>query len=147
MTAASGLVHEEFHSERFIREGGTLEMVQLWVNLPAPDKSSPPKYQEIVSSTIPTAVLPNQAGIARVIAGQLQDTRGAASTFTPMHVWDLRLNAGGHVELSFADGETTVLVVQSGSVIVNGAEPVTGVELVRFDRAGTRISIDAQQAS
>ncbi len=147
MTAASGLVHEEFHSERFTREGGTLEMVQLWVNLPAKEKSSPPKYQEIVSSAIPTAVLPNQAGIARVIAGQLQDARGPARTFTPMNVWDLRLNAGGHVELSFADGDTAVLVVQNGSVIVNGAEPVTAVELVRLDREGTNISIDAQDDS
>jgi len=147
MTAAFGVVHEEYHSERFTREGGTLEMVQLWVNLPAKDKSAPPKYQEIVGSAIPTVVLPNQAGIARVIAGQFQDARGPARTFTPMNVWDLRLNAGGHVELSFADGDTAVLVVQIGSVIVNGTEPVTGVELVRFDREGTKISIEAQDDS
>lgn len=147
MTAASGVVHEEFHSERFTRDGGTLEMVQLWVNLPAKDKSSPPKYQEIASATIPRADLPNQAGTVRVIAGQFGDTRGPANTFTPMNVWDLRLTAGGRVEMSFAEGDTAVLVVQNGSVVVNGAEPVTGVELVQFDRNGTEISVDAKDDS
>jgi redox-sensitive bicupin YhaK (pirin superfamily) len=145
MTAASGLVHEEFHSERFARTGGVLEMVQLWVNLPAGDKKSPPKYQEITADRIPTVSLADNAGQVRVIAGEFAGTKGAASTFTPINAWDLRLNSGGNVTLSLPEGETTVLVVQRGSVIINETETAQGVELVRFDRTGTEIPLKAQE--
>jgi len=145
MTAASGVVHEEYHSERFTREGGLFEMVQLWVNLPARDKMSTPRYQEITAASIPTAVLPNQAGTARVIAGELFGTRGPAKTFTPMNLWDLRLKAGQSVSLPVPDGETTLLVVQRGSVVINQSERARGVELVRFDRSGDGVSLTADE--
>jgi len=95
MTAAAGIVHEEFHSERFSREGGTLEMVQLWVNLPAKDKMSPPHYQSLLDSQIPQVPLPDGAGLVRVIAGEFQGTRGPAKTFTPIKVWDVQLAVFG----------------------------------------------------
>jgi redox-sensitive bicupin YhaK (pirin superfamily) len=145
MTAASGLVHEEFHSERFAREGGTLEMVQLWVNLPAQAKQSPPKYQEILASQIPTVALPEAAGTVRVIAGEFQETTGAAKTFTKINVWDLRLTANRRVSLKVPDGETTFLVVQHGRVLLNETETVSSVELVQFDRSGSEIVIEAQE--
>ncbi len=144
MTAAAGLVHEEFHSERFAREGGTLEMVQLWVNLPAKDKTSPPKYQEIPAARIPTVSLADGAGQARVIAGEFEGTKGAASTFTPLNVWDLRLTAGHRVILPLPDGQTALLVLQQGSAIINGSETVKSGELVQFERTGTEIVIEAQ---
>src|SRR6187551_1953245 len=99
MTAASGVVHEEFHSERFAREGGTLEMVQLWVNLPAADKKSPPKYQGILAGQIPVVPLAGGAGTVRVIAGEFEGAKGPAHTFTPIQLWDLRLVAGRSVTL------------------------------------------------
>jgi redox-sensitive bicupin YhaK (pirin superfamily) len=85
-------LHEERHSKAFSQQGGILEMIQLWVNLPAKDKMSPPHYQEIVNAQIPVVVLPNQAGSARIIAGQFGDTVGAARTFTPINLWDVRFN-------------------------------------------------------
>src|SRR6185295_1227953 len=88
MTAATGVVHEEFHSERFARDGGTLEMVQLWANLPAQEKLSPPRDQAIASSQIPDVPLPEGAGKARIIAREFQGARGPAETFTPANVWD-----------------------------------------------------------
>ncbi len=91
MTAASGLVHEEFHGREFARRGGMFEMVQLWVNLPAKDKKAPPRYQGISSSEIPRVTLPDAHGTVRVIAGEFEGRTGPAKTFTPIHVWDLRL--------------------------------------------------------
>lgn len=145
MTAASGVVHEEFHSERFAREGGTLEMVQLWVNLPAADKKSPPKYQGILAAQIPVVPLAGDAGTVRVIAGEFEGAKGPAHTFTPIGLWDLRLNGGQSATLPVADGETTLLVVQRGSVTLNGAETARGVELVQFDRAGSGITVEAHE--
>src|ERR1700687_1114099 len=91
MTAAGGILHEEFHSQEFTRKGGTLEMVQLWVNLPARDKMTAPRYQNILDADIPSVALPDGAGKVRVIAGEYDGHRGPARTFTPMKVWDVRL--------------------------------------------------------
>ncbi|MES2792992.1 MAG: pirin family protein [Planctomycetota bacterium] len=143
MTAASGIVHEEYHSERFSKEGGTLEMVQLWVNLPAKDKMSPPHYQGILDSQIPQVTLPDAAGVARVIAGELLGTRGPAKTFTPVNVWDLQLNAGRVIELSIPEGHTSLLIVQAGTVTVNDT-PVKSVELVSFEPQGDSVDLRAE---
>jgi hypothetical protein len=143
MTAASGILHDEFHSEAFTRTGGTLEMVQLWVNLPAKDKMAPAGYQSITSSAIPTVALPRGAGSVRVIAGDYEGNPGPARTFTPMDVWDLRLNAGGSAQLQFAAGRTLALVVLRGTVHVNDAEIAREAQMVLFDRAETDVVIKA----
>lgn len=146
MTAASGIVHEEFHSERFARDGGTLEMVQLWVNLPAQQKMSPPRYQGIVNSQIPQVELPDGAGTVRVIAGEFQGTRGPAKTFTSINVWDLQLNAEGEAQLRVPEGQTALLVVQAGAVRVN-EEPMKAVELALLDREGELVTLKAQSTA
>ena len=123
MTAASGILHEEFHSDAFARAGGPLEMVQLWVNLPARDKLSAPGYQTLRNADIPRVALPDGAGSVRVIAGDFAAAHGPARTFTPIHLWDVRLNAGAadsvHLE---ANNEVTLLWL-SGEPI---DEPVVG---------------------
>jgi redox-sensitive bicupin YhaK (pirin superfamily) len=146
MTAASGIVHEEFHSERFARDGGTLEMVQLWVNLPAQEKMSRPHYQGIVRSEIPDVSLPDGAGAARIIAGDFQGTRGPAETFTPVNVWDLQLNPGRSTSLRLPEGHTALLIVQSGAVLVND-NPIKSVELVSFDREGEHVVLHPDSPS
>src|SRR5688500_934266 len=98
MTAASGLVHEEFHGRAFAKQGGLFEMVQLWVNLPARDKMSAPRYQGILNSQIPTVSLSGESGRLRVIAGEFAEAKGPANTFTPINVWDLRLAGKGPVD-------------------------------------------------
>jgi redox-sensitive bicupin YhaK (pirin superfamily) len=142
MTAAAGLVHEEFHGRDFARRGGLFEMVQLWVNLPAKDKMAPPRYQGIVSSQIPAVSLPDGQGTVRVIAGEFSGATGPATTFTPIHVWDLRLTSDQRMDLTVPDGYTTALVVLKGALRVNGSEPVETAEVGLFDRTGTSICID-----
>jgi hypothetical protein len=144
MTAASGVVHEEMHGREFARKGGTIEMVQLWVNLPAKLKMSPPGYQDILDRQIPVAPLPGGAGTVRVIAGEFQGAKGPARTFTPVSLWDVRLAAGHGAELSFPEGHTTALLVRRGNVDVNGSERASDAELVLFDRRGGAISLHAR---
>jgi redox-sensitive bicupin YhaK (pirin superfamily) len=142
MTAASGIVHEEFHGRDFARRGGLFEMVQLWVNLPARDKRAPAGYQAITDAQIPVVHLADGAGTARVIAGTFRGTRGPARTFTPMSVCDLRLHGDQATELAIDDGWTTLLAVLHGTLRVNGSDPVGAAEVAMFDRTGTRIRID-----
>lgn len=142
MTAASGIVHEEFHGRDFARRGGLFEMVQLWVNLPAKDKMSPPHYQGILNSQIPAVSLPDRQGTVRVIAGEFAGAKGPADTFTPIHVWDLRLASGHRTDLAVPDGYTTALVVIKGVLRVNGSEAIEAAEVGLFERAGKSISIE-----
>ena len=143
MTAASGILHEEFHSEAFARSGGALEMVQLWVNLPARDKMSAPGYQAIVDQEIPDLALKDHAGRLRLIAGEFDGKRGPAHTFTPIDVWDIRLNAGKSTTLDLHQGRNTALVVLHGAVEVNGQEVVREGQLALFERDGTQIRLEA----
>jgi redox-sensitive bicupin YhaK (pirin superfamily) len=145
MTAASGVVHEEFHSHKFAKKGGTLEMVQLWVNLPAKVKMLAPRYQEILSPQIPIVALKGNAGTVRVIAGEFQGVKGPAKTFTPVLLWDVRLKAGHIAEFSLPEGFTTALVVQRGSVTVNGSDTIGSVDLALFNRDGDRITVAATE--
>lgn len=143
MTAASGVVHQEFHSERFTRDGGTLEMVQLWVNLPASEKMSPPRYQGLLDADIPRIQLAGGAGTVRVIAGDFQGTEGAARTFSPINLWDVQLVESGEVELSLTNGHTTLVLVQSGSVRFHKTT-VKAVELAEFERGDTLVRLNSQ---
>lgn len=142
MTAASGLIHEEFHSPAFAGRGGAFEMVQLWVNLPARDKMAAPGYQGITADRIPEATLPQGAGTARVIAGRYADAVGPAHTFTPMNVWDLRLKAGHRVTFDLPDGHTTALFVLKGSLRLDERHTVNPAELAVLERSGRRLEFD-----
>lgn len=143
MTAAAGILHKEFHSEAFTRKGGTLEMVQLWVNLPAKDKNADPGYQTLLNSDIPSVDLPDGAGKLRVIAGNYDGKRGPAQTFTPIEVWDVRLNRDGMASLTLPEGHTAAVVVLKGTVQVNGDAIAREAQLVLLGREGGEITLEA----
>ncbi len=143
MTAGSGILHEEYHSDAFTASGGPLEMVQLWVNLPSDAKMTDPGYQAIRSTDIPEVVLADAAGSVRVIAGELEGRAGPAATRTPMQVWDLRLNRDGVARLAIPDGWPTALAVLSGTVLVNGEEVARQADLVVLGREGEDFIIES----
>ena len=143
MTAASGILHEEFHSHEFTRTGGTLEMVQLWVNLPAKDKLAAPGYQTLLDAEIPSVALADEAGRVRVIAGEFDGHRGPARTFTAMDVWDVRLNAGKATTFSLPEGRTLALVVLKGTVLVNGSAVTREAQMVTLARDGHEVTLEA----
>jgi redox-sensitive bicupin YhaK (pirin superfamily) len=146
MTAASGLVHEEKHARAFSERGGTIEVVQLWVNLPRAHKMTPPNYQDIRGADIPSVPLPGTAGSVRVIAGEFDGRKGPARTFTPVHLYDVRLNGGGRVEIPIEPGHQTGLLVLRGRVSV-GDQDVRGRELALLAHDGDRLTLAAPEAS
>ena len=146
MTAASGIIHEEFLARDFLRRGGTLEMVQLWVNLPARYKMIAPKYQPILNQDIPVVQLPDDSGTVRVIAGNFAGAHGAASTYSPVNLWDIALNAGKSVELTVPEGHNAMLFVRHGKIAIEGAV-IGAADLVLLERDGTSIKLQAQEES
>jgi redox-sensitive bicupin YhaK (pirin superfamily) len=143
MTAASGILHEEFHSRAFTRKGGALEMVQLWVNLPAKNKNADPGYQTLLNADIPTVDLPDGAGRLRVIAGEFDGRKGPAKTFTPIDIYDVKLNRNGAATLNPRDGHTVAVVVLKGTVQINGSEIVREAQFALLDRNGGEVTVEA----
>ncbi|MFM9950930.1 MAG: pirin family protein [Saprospiraceae bacterium] len=152
MTAASGLVHEEKHSKAFTQQGGTLEIIQLWVNLPAAHKMIAPRYQEILASDIPAVPIGAGHSFVRVIAGEFQVSersrtnerkKGPAKTFTPLDVLDVRLVAGESLNLTLREGDNTAVYALKGKVRVNDSDTVSEAEIARFDQTGDAIKLEA----
>jgi redox-sensitive bicupin YhaK (pirin superfamily) len=140
MTAGSGVLHEEFHSPGFSMTGGPLRMAQLWVNLPAKAKMTKAKYQSISRDMIPVHEF--QGGHARVIAGELDGTRGPASTFTAINLWDVRLKAGTELNLPVPEGHTTLIAVFGGHITIAG-QGVGEAEIACLTRNGAGVAIRA----
>ena len=143
MTAGAGILHEEFHSEAFTRAGGMLQMIQLWVNLPARHKMTAPRYQAILNSEIPAVALANGAGTVRVIAGQYENAQGPAQTFTPMNVWDLRLTASSSAMVPIRAGWNTALIVLKGQIKVNHERTVKDGAMVVLSAHGSDCFIES----
>lgn len=144
MTAAAGVLHKEYHEESFNQTGGDFQMVQLWVNLPAKDKMSAPKYQSITNNQIAKHKLPNN-GFIEVIAGDYQGTKGTASTFSPIHLLNAKLNQGGKADFSFPENYNTALLVIEGEISVNHQQKVETDHLVLFENNATNITIEATE--
>lgn len=141
MTAGSGVLHEEMHSAGFRQTGGTLQMAQLWVNLPSHLKMTPPKYQTIINADIPTVELSDGTAKVRVIAGAFDGTRGPASTFTPITLLDVRLTNKGAMSFPVHEDYTTAVVVLDGDVIINEDQKVHAFQLAVLERAGDEFTV------
>jgi len=147
MTAASGVVHEEMHGKDFTAKGGDFEMVQLWVNLPAAQKMSKPRYQGIASTQIPRVELGTGA-FARVIAGELNGVKGPAKTVTPVNVFDVRMEAGGRGELRLPSGHNSAIVLLRGDVLVNGSSALKGeARIAPLSPSGENVILEAKTES
>ena len=147
MTAAAGILHDEFHSPSFSQRGGALEMAQLWVNLPAEHKMAPPRYQSLLNADIPRVELPDGAGSVRVVAGRYEGFAGPAATFTALDVWDVQLNADAETRLTVPEGRAAAVAVLRGALTVNGSRRLQDCELVLLDRGGTHVHIETKMAS
>nr|WP_068890669.1 pirin family protein [Pedobacter panaciterrae] len=147
MTAASGILHKEYHEEQFSKKGGAFQMVQLWVNLPAKYKMSPPKYQEIKHNSIAKHTLDNGSGNIEVIAGEYNGTKGSASTFSPLNLFNARLNKEGKAYFDFPAEYNTGFVIIEGNIKVNGTEIAKADQFVYFKNEGSIIEVEALENS
>ena len=145
MTAASGILHKEFHEEGYSRKGGDFQMVQLWVNLPAKDKMSEPKYQAIKNEEMTKLELGNNAGTLEIIAGSYGDAIGTATTFTPINLFNTYLNQGADISFSFAESDNTALLVIEGSVTINDTEKAPTDHFVLFTNKGEDFTVRADE--
>ncbi|MEQ6279357.1 pirin family protein [Kluyvera huaxiensis] len=143
MTAGAGILHQEFHSAEFARQGGELKMIQLWVNLPAKDKMTAPGYQGIEAATIPTVTLSDERGSLRVIAGRYGNVTGPASTFSPMNVWDMQIPRDKEVSFEQPEDWSTAIIVLEGSVTVNSDTVAEEAQLVVLSQQGKRVHLHA----
>ena len=147
MTAASGILHKEYHEKEWSKKGGDFQMVQLWTNLPAKYKMSAPKYQAITNDMMGKQYLPDNGGVIEVIAGKYNDIPGPASTFTPIHLMNARLNKGSKATFEFpADFNTAVLVIE-GRIKVNNNEAVPVDHLALFENEGETFTLEANENS
>ena len=146
MTAASGVLHKEFHETEWAKEGGIFQMVQLWVNLPAKDKMSPPQYQAIKNSEMKKVDL-GENGLIEVIAGDYNGEKGPASTFSPVNLMNAKLKKGGKANFSFPENFNTAALVIEGSIIVNGEEKVPTDHFVLFENEGENFTLEASEDS
>jgi len=142
MTAASGILHREYHEEGYARRGGPMQMAQIWVNLPRSHKMDAPGYQAITADQVGVANLPDGKGSVRVIAGEYAGVRGPAKTFTPVRLFDARLEEGGRAALSFPPRENAAILVMKGDVLVNGRE-ASADDFVLFDNDGEHVTVEA----
>ncbi|RZK57679.1 MAG: pirin family protein [Pedobacter sp.] len=147
MTAASGILHKEYHEKKFSKEGGLFQMVQLWVNLPAKDKMSKPKYQGVAQGDIQKFVLPENGGAVEVIAGNYHSTKGSVSTFTPIEMYNARLNKGSKADFNFPANFNTGFVIIEGNVKINGAETAKTDQFIHFKNEGENIELEALENS
>ncbi len=145
MTAASGVLHKEFHEHTFSKEGGDFQMVQLWVNLPAKDKMSTPKYQALQNKDIVRQPLENNGGEIEIIAGEYKGKRGSASTFSPVHLLNAKLKKGGKADFSFPSHFNTALLVIEGSIQTNNTEDVPADHFALFENKGESFTIEAAE--
>ena len=146
MTAASGVLHKEFHETEWAKKGGIFQMVQLWVNLPAKDKMSPPKYQAIKNSEMKNVDL-GENGFIEVIAGEFNGEKGPATTFSPVNLMNAKLKSGGKAEFSFPANFNTAALVIEGNIMVSGEEKVATDHLVLFQNEGETFTIEAAEDS
>lgn len=144
MTAASGVLHKEFHETEWAKEGGIFQMVQLWVNLPAKDKMSAPKYQAIKNSEMKLVDL-GENGFIEVIAGEYNSQKGPASTFSPVHLMNAKLKEHGKANFSFPPHFNTAALVIEGNILVNGKEKVPTDHFVLFENQGEDFTIEASE--
>lgn len=144
MTAGRGILHQEYHAASFAKTGGLFRMVQLWVNLPAKDKMAKGGYQTILATDIPLVELPDNAGRARVIAGDLYGAKGPAHTFTPVNLWDITLVPKRDLELAFPHGHTVILVGLSGQIRIAGERTLAEAEAVLLSQEGDKITLRAE---
>jgi redox-sensitive bicupin YhaK (pirin superfamily) len=143
MTAGAGILHKEFHEEEFSRKGGVLHGAQVWVNLPAQYKNTPPSYQDLSASSIPVVSFDNRKGSVRVIAGECLGAKGPARTFTRINVWDVTTQSGSSGKFSIFEGDTAAVLVLSGTIEANGEQVARAGEMIVFEENGTELSIES----
>jgi len=144
MTSGKGILHKEYHEKNFSKKGGEMQMVQLWVNLPAKDKMTEPKYQNIENKDLAKVDLGSGIGSIDIIAGEFENNKGPASSFTPLSLFNVKLNKGKGTSLSFNESHNTGLLIIKGNVTINNSKRAPTNHFVLFENKGKEFTIKAK---
>lgn len=147
MTAGAGVLHKEFHEKEFSRKGGIFQMVQLWVNLPAKYKMTPAKYQALENKDITKYLLGDGESSIELIAGEYNGMKGSAFTFSPVNLFNAKLNRGSKTGFSFNKEFNTGMLVIEGEIKINDAETAPENHFILFAHDGEDIVIEAVEKS
>lgn len=147
MTAGSGVLHKEYHEKEFSKTGGLMQMVQLWVNLPAKNKMNPARYQAIENSMMGRLMLNGHNSYVEVVAGEYKGVRGPATTFTPVNLFNARLQHSSVAEFSFDSSGNTGMLVIEGEIKINGSSSAAEDRFILFGHEGYDILIEAVKDS
>ena len=147
MTSGSGILHKEYHEKNFSKKGGEMQMVQLWVNLPTKDKMTTPKYQNLNNKDLSKVELENNAGSIDIIAGEYEDHKGPAASFSPLSLFNVKLKKGKGTSFSFNENHNTGLLIIKGSVTVNNSEKAPTNHFVLFNNKGNEFTVRAEEES
>jgi len=145
MTSGSGILHKEYHEKNFSKKGGEMQMVQLWVNLPTKDKMTTPKYQNLNNKDLSKVELENNAGSIDIIAGEYEDHKGPAASFSPLSLFNVKLKKGKGTSFSFNENHNTGLLIIKGSVTVNNSEKAPTNHFVLFKNKGKEFTLRADE--
>jgi len=145
MTSGKGILHKEYHEKNFSKKGGEMQMVQLWVNLPAKDKMTEPKYQNIENNDLAKVDLGHGVGSIDIIAGEFENNKGPASSFSPLSLFNLKLNKGKGTSLSFKESHNTGLLITKGNVTINNSERAPTNHFVLFKNKGKEFTLRADE--
>lgn len=143
MTAAYGILHKEYHETEFSKSGGTLHMIQLWVNLPRDKKMIEPKYQTLLKENMGTFKLDDNNGEVSIIAGEFNGVKGPASTFTNINVYNINLKNYGKVILNEPGNFNTGILVLKGEVKINEDNICNETDFIVFDNIEANISVES----
>ena len=146
MTAGSGLIHSEVSSEEFKKQGGPLEILQLWVNLPAKLKMTEPKYEGLKKEEIPQTSFEKGKVSAQVISGKLQNEEGAFDTLTEIHLSTLFLKSGGVLETKVPLDHNILCYIIKGEIKING-EIIPALHLIEFNNDQEELRLEALSES
>jgi len=140
MTAGRGIIHSERASDSFMENGGTIEGIQLWVNLPAQDKMTKPKYQEIRKNDIP--VIAETKVTHRLISGQWNGQKGIVNTFSPMIIIQTSILSGGKTQIPIPENFNACIYILSGEIILNDNFDYSAGKMIYFTNRGDGIGIE-----
>lgn len=146
MTAGSGLIHAEVSSEKFKKEGGPLEILQLWVNLPAKMKMNEPSYRGLQKEEIPTASFDDTKVTAQVVSGSLNGTGGAFNTLTDVHLSTIFFKSGGVLSTKVPKSHNILCYLIKGEIKING-EIIPSLHLAEFNNDDEDLRIEATAES
>ena len=143
MTAGMGIIHSERGNKEFIENGGTLEGIQLWVNLAPENKFVQPRYQDMKSADFPRHDFGNGASL-KVVAGEFKGLKGLAQTYSPVIAWQLELPAGATVELPVPEDHNFAVYLLDGKVSNNNGFSYEGRTMLNYRNNGEGISLTGE---